>query len=154
MPRSCSTADDAIIGSTLDFIITSWNPDAERMFGYSSEQIVGKSARLLTPEDRNEQAEAVMASIRNGQPVEHLETTRVRKDGTMLPVSVTISPIRDPGGMIVGASVIHRDMTDKLHGPSNARSRSEAALDPMVTISPKGRIDDVNEATATASPYV
>jgi PAS domain S-box-containing protein len=108
-------SDDAIIGSTLDFIITSWNPDAERMFGYSSEEIVGKSARLLTPEDRNEQAEAVMASIRNGQPVEHLETTRVRKDGTMLPVSVTISPIRDPGGMIVGASVIHRDMTDKLH---------------------------------------
>ena len=83
------------------------------MFGYSSEEIVGKSARLLTPENLAEQAEAIVARVRNGQPVERLETTRVRKDGTRLPVSLTISPIRAPGGTIVGASEIHRGMTEQ-----------------------------------------
>jgi PAS domain S-box-containing protein len=106
-------SDDAIIGSTLDRIITSWNPAAERMFGYSSQEIVGKSAWLLTPENLTEQAETIMARVRNGHPVERLETTRVRKDGTMLPVSLTISPIPDPGGTIVGAAAILRDMTER-----------------------------------------
>ena len=105
-------SEDAIIGSTLDRIITSWNPAAERMFGYSSQEIIGKSATLLTPENLTEQAKTIIARIRNGQPVERLETTRLRKDGTTVPVSLTISPIRDPGGTIVGASAMHRDMSE------------------------------------------
>ena len=140
-------SDDAIIGRTLQGVITSWNPAAERMFGYSSQEIVGKSADLLIPEDQLAEAGAVMARIKTGHSVEHVETIRVRKDATVFPVSLTVSPIRAEDGEIVGASVICRDMTDKEHAARYARSLIEAALDPMVTISPEGRIDDVNAAT-------
>jgi PAS domain S-box-containing protein len=142
-------SDDAIIGRTLGGIITSWNPAAEQMFGYSAPEIVGKSGDLLIPKDRlaEAEAEAVAARIQSGKSVEHVETTRLRKDGTIVPVSLTISPIRAQDGEITGASVICRDMTDKEHAARYARSLIEAALDPMMTISPDGRIDDVNEAT-------
>jgi len=141
------SADDAIIGSTISGTITSWNPAAERMFGYSSQEIVGQSTDLLIPQDRLNEAGAVVARVRAGQAVAHMETTRVRKDGTVFPVSLTLSPIRDGHGAVVGASVIYRDMTEKEHAARYARSLIEAALDPMVTISPQGRITDVNEAT-------
>ncbi len=140
-------SDDAIIGRTLEGTITSWNPAAERMFGYSSQEIVGQSTDLLIPQDRLNEAEAVAARVRAGQAVAHMETTRVRKDGTVFPVSLTLSPIRDGHGAVVGASVICRDMTEKEHAARYARSLIEAAPDPMVTISPEGRITDVNEAT-------
>jgi PAS domain S-box-containing protein len=140
-------SDDAIIGSTLQGVITSWNPAAARMFGYSSQEIVGKSADLLIPEDQLAEAGAVMARIKTGHSVEHVETIRVRKDATVFPVSLTVSPIRAEDGEIVGASVICRDMTDMEHAARYARSLIEAALDPMMTISPEGRIDDVNAAT-------
>ena len=140
-------SDDAIIGRTLRGIITSWNPATERMFGYSSQEIVGKSVDLLIPQDRLAEAGAVVVRVRAGQSVEHVETIRVRKDGTVFPVSLTVSPIRAEDGAIIGASVICRDMTDKEHAARYARSLIEAALDPMVTISAAGRIEDVNEAT-------
>ena len=140
-------SDDAIIGRTLQGVITSWNPAAERMFGYSSQEIVGKSADLLIPEDQLAEAGAVMARIKTGHSVEHVETIRVRKDATVFPVSLTVSPIRAEDGEIVGASVICRDMTDMEHAARYARSLIEAALDPMMTISPDGKIDDVNAAT-------
>ena len=140
-------SDDAIIGRTLQGVITSWNPAAERMFGYSSQEIVGKSADLLIPEDQLAEAGGVMARIKTGQSVERVETIRVRKDATVFPVSLTVSPIRAEDGEIVGASVICRDMTDMEHAARYARSLIEAALDPMMTISPEGRIDDVNAAT-------
>jgi PAS domain S-box-containing protein len=140
-------SDDAIIGKTLGGIITSWNPAAEQMFGYSGPEIVGKSVDLLIPKDRLAEAGAVVARVKAGQSVEHVETTRLRKDGTMFPVSLTVSPIRAKDGEIAGASVICRDMSDKEHAARYARSLIEAALDPIVTISPEGTIDDVNEAT-------
>ena len=140
-------SDDAIIGRTLDGVVTSWNPAAERMFGYSSKEIIGVSVDILIPTDRLAEAGAVVARIKAGQSVEHVETTRVRKDGTVFPVSLTVSPIRAEDGAIVGASVIFRDMTQKEHADRYARSLIEAALDPMVTIGPEGRITDVNEAT-------
>jgi len=140
-------SDDAIIGRTLQGVITSWNPAAERMFGYSSQEIVGKSADLLIPEDQLAEAGGVMARIKTGQSVERVETIRVRKDATVFPVSLTVSPIRAEDGEIVGASVICRDMTDMEHAARYARSLIEAALDSMMTISPEGRIDDVNAAT-------
>ncbi|HEX7535861.1 MAG TPA: PAS domain S-box protein [Dermatophilaceae bacterium] len=104
-------SDDAIISGSLDGSVTSWNPAAERLYGYSAEEIVGKSAEFLTPEDQMGEIKAVLAKIKDGQHVEHLETKRVRKDGTVFPVSLTVSPVRDADGAIVGTSVIHRDMS-------------------------------------------
>jgi PAS domain S-box-containing protein len=140
-------SDDAIIGSTLDGIITSWNAAAERLFGYSSEEIIGKPADFLTPKDRPDEVKAIMAKNRAGQHVEHLHTVRVRRDGTAFPVSLTVSPIRGADGTIVGTSMINRDMTELHHAVLYSRSLIEAALDPLVTISAAGKIDDVNEAT-------
>jgi PAS domain S-box-containing protein len=88
-----------------------------------------------------------MAKVRDGQPVDHLETIRARKDGSLFPVSITVSPIRDADGAVVGASAIARDMTEHEHTAQYARSLIEATLDPLVTISPEGRLNDVNEAT-------
>ena len=112
MAAIVENSDDAIIGETLDGIITSWNPAAARMFGYSGAEIIGKSARLLVPEDQAGQFESVLAKINAGQPVEHLETFNVRKDGTVFPISLTVSPIRDDDA-VVGASVICRDVTEQ-----------------------------------------
>ena len=102
---------DAIMSNTLDGIITSWNPAAERMYGYSSEEIIGKSVRLMSPEGRADEAGAILAKIGAGQPVENFETIRVRKDGTVFPVSLTVAPILDAGGAIIGATAIPRDVT-------------------------------------------
>jgi len=140
-------SDDAIIGRTLEGIITSWNPAAERMYGYRGEEVIGQSVGMLIPEDRTDEMRTILGGIRAGQRVESLETIRVRKDGTVFPISLTVSPIRGAGGAIVGASVICRDLTEQEHAAQYARSLIEAGLDPMVTISPEGQIDDVNEAT-------
>src|SRR5674476_859504 len=144
-------SDDAIIGRTLDGIITSWNPAAEKMFGYTGQEIVGKPIDLLVPKDRAGEMISVLAQISAGRPVKHLETERVRKNGTVFPVSLTISPIRAENHAVVGASVICRDVTELKHAAQYARSLIEASLDPLVTISPSGRITDVNEATVKAT---
>jgi PAS domain S-box-containing protein len=115
-------SDDAIIGRTPGGIITSWNPAAEEMFGYSGPEIVGKSVDLLIPKDRLAEAGDLAARIKAGQSVEHFETTRHRKDGTVFPVSLTVSPIRAEDGEIVGVSVICWDMTNKEHADRYART--------------------------------
>ena len=121
------------------------------MYGYTREEIVGKPARSLTPEDRTTEITTVLAKIEAGQRVEHLATKRVRKDGTVFPVSLTVSPIRDADGAIVGTSVIHRDLSELDHAALYARSLIEAGLDPLVTISPEGKITDVNQAMVTVT---
>jgi PAS domain S-box-containing protein len=105
---------DAIIGRGLDDAITNWNPAAERILGYSIQEVIGKSIDVLTPKDRAGEAKAIGAKVRAGKPVEHLETTRVRKDGTVIPVSITVSPIRDVDGAIVGTSTIARDRSEQV----------------------------------------
>jgi len=142
---------DAIMGGTLDGIITSWNPAAAAMFGYTSRQIVGKHIGLIVPEDQAGEMISILAKISAGRPVDNFETIRVRKDTTVFPVSLTISPIRDDNGAVVAASVICRDITELKHAALYARSLIEAALDPLVTISPEGKITDVNEATVKAT---
>jgi PAS domain S-box-containing protein len=144
-------SDDAIIGKTTDGTITSWNPAAQRMYGYSSEEIIGKSVDLLSSRDRIGEVPDMLAKIRAGERVEHHHTTRVRKDGTVIPVSLTASPIRNADGMIIGVSTIARDLTKQEQAFELARSVIEASLDPMVTISPEGKITDVNEATVKAT---
>src|SRR5450631_3949858 len=140
-------SDDAIISSTLDGIITSWNPAAERLYGYSSQEIIGRSGWLLVPQDRAEETRAVLEKIRAGEPVEHHHTIRVRKDGTLVPISLTASPICEADGTIIGTSTIARDLTRHEEAAELSRSLIEASLDSMVSISPEGKITDVNEAT-------
>ncbi|HEY5248097.1 MAG TPA: PAS domain S-box protein, partial [Dermatophilaceae bacterium] len=102
-------SDDAILSGSLDGIISSWNPAAERMYGYTSEDIIGRSINLIIPDDRKGEVDQILARIKAGEPVVSLETTRVRKDGTAFPVSLTISPISDAHGTVIGTSAIHRD---------------------------------------------
>jgi len=107
------SSDDAIISKSLEGIITAWNRGAEKLFGYSSSEAVGKSILFLLPPERaNEEAE-ILARIAQGEGVEHFETTRVRKDGTYIDISATISPVKDKRGVIVGASKIARDITER-----------------------------------------
>ena len=144
-------ADHAIIGKTLDGVITSWNPAAERIFGYSSGEIIGKSIDLLTPPDRSGEIESILAKVRAGQGVDQLETSRIRADGTPIRVLLTVSPIRDAPGVIVGASTIACDVTEASRAFEAARSMIESSLDSLVAISPEGMITDANEATVTVT---
>ena len=105
-----SSSDDAIISKTLDGVITSWNKAAEEMYGYTAKEIVGKSIALLMPEGSTEMTD-ILEKISHGQRVDHFQTTRRRRDGTTVPISLTVSPICDRAGAVIGASSIARDMT-------------------------------------------
>ena len=107
------SADDAIISKTLDGTITSWNKGAERIFGYKPEEAIGQPVTMLFPEDHINEEPAILARIRAGQRVEHYETVRRHKDGSLLDISLTVSPIRAADGRIVGASKIARDITEQ-----------------------------------------
>ncbi len=104
---------DAVIGKTLDGTITSWNTSAERMYGYTAEEIIGKPITLIFPPDRQDEFLLIMEQIKRGERVEPYETKRVRKDGTFLDISVTISPVKDLAGRITGASAIARDISEQ-----------------------------------------
>ena len=107
------SSDDAIISKDLNGIITSWNGAAERMFGYTAEEMIGRSIRTIIPADRQVEEDETLRRIRAGLRVDHFETIRQRKDGTLLPISLSISPIRDGTGTVVGASKIARDISDR-----------------------------------------
>lgn len=107
------STDDAIISKTLNGIITSWNHSAERTFGYEADEMIGQSILKLIPDDRLEEEPKILSRLRNGERVEHFETKRMRKDGTQLDVSLTISPVKDIRGNIIGLSKIARDITEK-----------------------------------------
>ena len=107
------SSDDAIVSKTLDGIITSWNRAAERIFGFRPEEAIGQSIRIIIPRDRWSEEDDVLARLRRGETIDHFETIRQRRDGTLLNISLTISPIRDPEGRIVGASKIARDVTER-----------------------------------------
>jgi PAS domain S-box-containing protein len=110
------SSDDAIISKSLDRIITSWNKGAERLFGYSAEQAIGQHISLVIPADRRDEETTILERIGRGDRIEHFETVRVRNDGTMVDVSLTISPIRDASDRIIGASKIARDVTEQQAG--------------------------------------
>jgi PAS domain S-box-containing protein len=107
------SSDDAIVSKTLDGVITSWNPAAELIFGWTAAEAVGQSIMLIIPDDRRLEEETVLARIRVGQRVDHFDTVRRAKDGHFVEVSITVSPIADAAGHIVGASKIARDITDR-----------------------------------------
>ena len=140
-------SDEAFISSTLDGVITTWNPAAEMLFGYAPDEVVGRALSILIPEGRTSETRDILGRITSGRPVVRLETDRVRKDGTVFPVFATISPIHDADGQVVGASTIARDITSQREAAEISRSMIEASLDSMVSISPEGLITDANQAT-------
>jgi PAS domain S-box-containing protein len=107
------SSDDAIVSKSLDGIISSWNRSAEGLFGYSADEAIGQHITLIVPPDRREEEVGILEKLRRGERVDHFETVRMRKDGTTLDISLTISPVRDPAGRIVGASKVARDISER-----------------------------------------
>jgi PAS domain S-box-containing protein len=105
------TSDDAIVSKDLNGVITSWNKGAERVFGYAAGEVIGKPVTILIPPDRHDEEPEILRSIRRGERVEHYETVRQRKDGSLIDVSLSVSPIKDGSGRVIGASKIARDIT-------------------------------------------
>jgi PAS domain S-box-containing protein len=108
-----NSSDDAVVSKTLDGIISSWNAAAERLFGYTASEAVGQHISLIIPADRRNEETVIIERIKKGERIEHFDTVRVRKDKTPLDISLTISPVRDASGKIVGASKIARDITHR-----------------------------------------
>ena len=107
------SCDDAIVGKTLDGIITAWNRSAQRIFGYTEDEAIGQHITLIVPVERHAEEAEVLARLRRGERIEHFETVRLAKDGTRIDVSLTVSPIRNAQGRIVGASKVARDITER-----------------------------------------
>jgi PAS domain S-box-containing protein len=132
-----ASSNDAIIGKTLEGIITNWNDGARRIFGYSEDEVIGKSVTILIPPDRHDEEPAIIERLKRGERVDHYQTVRVRKDGQKIDISLTISPIRNSLGQIIGASKIARDITEHkrlqeelerlLEQEQSAREQSEMA---------------------------
>ena len=107
------SSDDAIVSKTLEGIITSWNRGAERLFGYTAKEAIGQPISMIIPVDRRDEETQILGRLRQGERIDHFDTVRVRKDGTKLDISLTISPVRDAAGRIIGASKIARDITGR-----------------------------------------
>jgi PAS domain S-box-containing protein len=107
------SSDDAIISKTLEGVITSWNAGAERLFGYTAKEAIGQPITMIIPVDRRDEETRILARLRQGEPIEHFDTVRQRKDGTKVEISLSISPVRDAAGKIIGASKIARDITGR-----------------------------------------
>ncbi|MBI1912430.1 MAG: PAS domain S-box protein, partial [Deltaproteobacteria bacterium] len=141
------SSEDAVISEALDGTITSWNPAAEKMFGYSEKEALGKPMSIIGPPDRLNEFNEIIERAKKGIKIERYETQRKRKDGSLIDVAVTVSPVREEDGNLIGLSAIDRDITAQKQASQYARSLIEASLDPLVTISADGKITDVNEAT-------
>ena len=127
------SSDDAIISKNLDGIITSWNRAAERIFGYAADEVIGRHISILMPPEHIEDVVRILGHIRRGERVDHFETKRRSKDGRIIDVSLTISPIRDADGKIIGASKVARDIT--------ARKRAEEERDRLLAAAEAARAD-------------
>ncbi len=126
------SSDDAIIGKTLDGVITTWNAGATRMYGYTADEMIGASISRLLPPDRADELEHILARLRAGGRIDHYETKRVRKDGAVIDVSVSVSPVQDVAGVVVGAATVSRDVTE--------RRRVEAARQAMARLETVGQL--------------
>ncbi|MBI3802137.1 MAG: PAS domain S-box protein [Nitrospirae bacterium] len=150
------SSNDAIIGMTLEGAIVTWNPGAERMYGYAADEILQAPVSILIPMDHPDRAEQILDRIRRGERIEHYETVRLRKDGARVDVSVTTSPIRDTDGRIVGASSITRDITRRKAAEREMRKLSrviEQTDDVVVITDREGFIEYVNPAFEQKTGY-
>ena len=120
-----ASSDDAIISKDLSSIIRSWNAGATRLFGYTSAEVIGRPVTLLIPEGRKDEEIGILDQIRAGRRIEHYETVRQRKDGSLIDVSLTVSPIKDADGHVIGASKIARDISDRKRAEQAARQSEE-----------------------------
>jgi len=160
LANAVESSDDAILTISLDGIITSWNKGAEQIYGYSTEEILGKSISILELDNFKGEIKQLVERIEQGEEIRHYETLRLKKDGTIINMSVTLSQIFDASGKLVALSAIARDITERRKAEealrlSNIYNRSliEASLDPLVTIGPDGKITDVNKATELVTGY-
>jgi PAS domain S-box-containing protein len=119
------SSDDAIVSKTLDGVITSWNRGAEQIFGYTEAEAVGRHIFLIIPDDRREEEEDVLARLRRGEKIDHFETIRRTKDGRFINISLSVSPLRDVHGTIVGASKVARDITERVRAEEERRRAHE-----------------------------
>lgn len=119
------SSDDAIISKDLNGVITSWNRGAERIFGYAAPEVIGRPITILIPPERQDEEPGILERVGRGERIDHYETVRVRKDGTRLGISLTVSPIRDASGRVVGASKIARDITDRQEAEARAAREQE-----------------------------
>jgi PAS domain S-box-containing protein len=154
------SSDDAIIGKTLEGVVTSWNPAAEVMYGYTAAEMVGRSIAVLIPADRAGELEPILSALRHGERVEHFETRRVRKDGTLIDVSISVSPVRDASGAVAGAATVARDVTERnraADAASELRSRLaaivEASEDAIIGATLAGLITSWNPGAAVMYGY-
>jgi len=156
-----ASSSDAIIGKSLDGTITSWNPAAEHLFGYTAQEAIGKSISFLIPPDRVDEEELILRRIQNSEHLDQFETLRRHKDGRHIPVSLTVSPIRDSDGRIVGASKIVRDVSERQHAAEALRLSEErfrsifdaVAEGIIITDAETGTFTDVNGPGAAMYGY-
>src|ERR1700680_2486128 len=147
------SSGDAIFGETLQGVITSWNSNAEKLFGYTADEVLGKSLSLMIPPDRQKEGVEIAERLMTGEVVKNYETTRVRKDGTHIQVSVTVSPIRDPNGTIIAASTIAHDITEQKRMIEELATRSRQLEGSNKELATRSReLERSNKELATRTP--
>jgi PAS domain S-box-containing protein len=149
------SSDDAIISKNLDGIITSWNRSAERLFGYVAKEVIGKSVKIIIPPERHYEEDMILGHIRRGERVHHYETVRQRKDGSVIDISLTVSPVRDADGKVMGASKTARDITERKVAEEQVR-RSEERFKASIVQSPVPTIlfDDREQLLAISRSWL
>ena len=120
-----ASSDDAIVSKDLNGTVLSWNGAAERMFGFTADEMIGSSIRRIIPEDRQSEEDAVLEAIRAGRRIDHFQTVRKTRDGRLIPISLTVSPVFDASGKVVGASKIARDISDRIRADDHASRTSQ-----------------------------
>ncbi|NBD36395.1 MAG: PAS domain S-box protein [Chloroflexi bacterium] len=160
MAAIVASSDDAIISKTLDGIITSWNAGATRVYGYSPKEAIGQSIVDLIAPHRPDEIAQIMAKIRRGEPIDHFETTRIRKDGNKIDVSLTVSPVRDQADDLIGASAIARDITAEKRAEQQLRESQkllskvfDSMLDAIFILNLQAEIIDCNPAASEMFGY-
>ncbi|MGD0462212.1 MAG: PAS domain S-box protein [Tepidisphaeraceae bacterium] len=154
------SSEDAIMDMTLDGVIVSWNRAAEKIYGYSSDEVKGRTATLLVPTDRIDEMARILADVRRGGSVLRMETVRLHKDGRAIPVALTVAPVRDPAGQLAGASIISRDISQLKHAESALQENAakitailNTMVDGVITIDERGIIDSFNPAAERLFGY-
>ncbi|OAF05346.1 PAS domain S-box protein [Bradyrhizobium neotropicale] len=154
------SSDDAIVMQTLDAIITGWNPAAERLYGYSADEAIGKSTSIIVPPDRRAQGKDYLSRIARGDPIERFETVRLRKDGRPVEISLGLSPIRGPSGEIIGASGSARSLTEARRTEralqqqlEERRQLFDASQDLILIMNSRGRIVQISPSSEIILGY-
>jgi PAS domain S-box-containing protein len=156
LARVVESSDDAIVSKDLDGVITSWNRAAERIFGYTAAEAIGQSIRMIIPSDRQAEEDDVLAQIRAGTALPQFETVRQRKDGTLVPISLIVSPLVDEAGRVIGASTIARDISDLARASISSRRLAalvESSDDAIITKDLESTITSWNPAAARMFGY-